>query len=455
MERTRAFATRIYDFLASVRLSLFLFGALAVTSIFGTIIPQDATFEQRLNQYGPRLNRLIELLDLGDMYHSWWFQLLLTLLAANLIICSVRRLPKTLKSLKAGRNLMGPARLQKMHSKAEIHLSLPPSEIQTKLASILDRRFSSCLWREQQGNWQAVAQKGRVGRLGVYFVHLSVLIILVGALIGSLFGFRGFVTIAENEAVEQINLRGKRAAVSLDFQVRCDKFSVDFYETGAPREFRSEISILEKGKVIMQAPVRVNHPVTYRGITFYQSTYGIEPSAITIRFKDLKSGGSQRLEVPFRQTVTIPGTRDRMVVMDFAENVGNFGPAFFVGLAPENEKPASAWIIANQPDFHGNRIGDFGISVLDYLKHYYTGLQVKKDPGVWVIYLGFCLILVSLIVALYISHRRVWLVLRPGSSGSRVLLAGNASKHPLAFQRELEQLIQEISALNQNGTFHD
>jgi cytochrome c biogenesis protein len=455
MNHRTALVERIHDFLASVRLTLFLFGALAITSILGTLIPQAATPEQLLKQYGPKLNALIELLDLADMYHSWWFQVLLVLLAVNLIVCSLRRLPKTLKVLRAGKDYLGASRIQKMHHNAEISFSSVPAETRSRVSPVLDRRFSSCLWREQNGTWQAVAEKGRFGRLGVYLVHASVLIILTGALVGSLFGFRGFVTIGENEVVDHVRLRGTGTILPLDFEIRCDKFHVEFYETGAPKEFRSEVSILEQGEIVEQAAIRVNDPFTYQSVTFYQSTYGTEPSGIVLQFRDLATGYTRNLEVPYREPVTIPGSRDRVVVMDFAENVGNLGPAFHVAVAPENGEPASTWIVVDEPEFHGNRIGTLGISVLEYLKSFYTGLQVKKDPGVWVIYLGFVLMLVSMIIALYVSHRRVWLVLKPAASGTRVLVAGNASKHPLAFAREFQHLVQEVEGLRPDGKTND
>jgi cytochrome c biogenesis protein len=223
---------------------------------------------------------------------------------------------------------------------------------------------------------------------------------------------------------------------------------VEFYDTGAPKEFRSDVSILEQGRVVKQAAIRVNDPLTHQGITFYQSTYGSNLNGIVLELKDLKTSESKRLQIPYRQTVTIPGTNDRLVVMDYRENVSNFGPAFFVGLALENQEPAGSWILAKQSEFHGNKIGDIGITVVEYFNSFYTGLQVRKDPGVWVVYIGFILMLLAMIIALYISHRRVWLVLSPASAGTRILVAGNSSKHPLAFKREFDKLVQEISDLD-------
>jgi len=205
---------------------------------------------------------------------------------------------------------------------------------------------------------------------------------------------------------------------------------------------------------VEQAAILVNDPLTFKGITFYQATYGSEPSDIMLQVKDLKTGEGRRLEVPFRETVMIPGTKDRLVVMDYAENVGNHGPALFIAAAREHQQPASAWILVKQPEFHGNRIGDLVVTVEGLQNSFYTGLQVKKDPGIWVIYAGFSLMLLSMLVALYGSHRRVWLLLDQASGGTKISLGGHSSKHEARFGREFTKLTQDIGDLSANRETH-
>ena len=449
-----AVSERIYQFFASVRLGLFLFGALAVTSVVGTLIPQESTVAQRLGEYGPKLSALIELLDLADMYHSWWFKVLVGLLGMNLIVCSLRRLPQTLTLIRGVTHTMDPARLEKMRFHERVQLPLPVPESQKVIAAHLSRRYSLCRWLEREDGWQAMAEKGRSSRLAVYFVHLGVLLVLGGALVGSMFGFRGFVTIPEQGTVDRILIGGKHRVFPLGFAVRCDKFTVDFYETGAPKEFRSDVSILEQGQVVEQTAIRVNEPFTFKGITFYQATYGSEPSAIVLRLKDLTTGATSRFEAPFREPFTIPGTKDRLVVMDYAENVRNHGPALLVAVARENQEPASAWILTKQPEFHGNRINDLALSVESFQRSFYTGLQAKKDPGVWIIYLGFTLMLLSMLVALYGSHRRLWFLLSSGARGTKIMVGGHSSKHQAAFEREFRKLTREVTDLGSHRNAH-
>jgi cytochrome c biogenesis protein len=385
------------------------------------------------------------------MYHSWWFRLLLGLLSINLIVCSLRRLPQTLALLRAGNHTMDPGRLEKMRLHKRVQLPLPVPESQKVIAAHLSRRYSLCRWLEWENGWQAMAEKGRSSRLAVYFVHLGVLLIFGGALMGSMVGFRGFVTIPEQGTVDRIVIGSKHQVLPLGFAVRCDKFAVDFYETGAPKEFRSDVSILEQGNVVEQATIRVNEPFTFKGITFYQATYGSEPSAIVLKIKDLTTGATKGFEAPFRETLTIPGTKDRLVVMDYAENVRNHGPAFLIAVARENQQPASAWILAKQPEFHGNRISDLALSVESFQNSFYTGLQVKNDPGVWIIYLGFTLMLLSMLFTLYGSHRRLWLLLSPGASGTKIMVGGHSSKHQAAFEAEFKKLAREVADLGAHG----
>jgi len=81
-----------WNFFSSVKLTVVVLLTLAATSVFGTLIPQMGSADRYMATYGAFTYRIFALLDLFDMYHSWWFELLLLLLAANIIICSVDRL---------------------------------------------------------------------------------------------------------------------------------------------------------------------------------------------------------------------------------------------------------------------------------------------------------------------------------------------------------------------------
>ena len=151
----------------------------------------------------------------------------------------------------------------------------------------------------------------------VYGVHISVLIVLVGALAGSYMGFKGTMNLAEGETSDKVMLAGGESVLELPFMVRCDKFDVSFYDTGAPKEFRSDLAIIDKGREVLKESVVVNDPLTYEGITFYQANYGNTLKGAEIELTDSDSGKKIVMDLPMLQPVNIPGTSDQLTITEY------------------------------------------------------------------------------------------------------------------------------------------
>ena len=127
-----------------------------------------------------------------------------------------------------------------------------PQQLKDTYQAFIARRFRHSQVEATENGFAIYGEKGRWTRFGVYTVHLSVVLLLIGGLIGSIFGFDGYVNIAEGESVQQIRLRNKPQMVQLDFAIRCDDFDVSFYDTGAPKEFRSSLTVLEQGRPVLK-----------------------------------------------------------------------------------------------------------------------------------------------------------------------------------------------------------
>ena len=127
----------------------------------------------------------------------------------------------------------------------------------------------------------------------------------------------------------------------------------------------------------------------------------------------MTAGVTQKLTLPYREVVPIPGTQDEVEVMQYQENFGNFGQAVAIVLLKEGQEPTGSWILADMPEFHGNRIQNYRIKVLQVEKAQYTGLQVKQDPGIWFVYLGFTVMLMGIGMTFYTSHRKIWVWASP------------------------------------------
>ena len=440
----RSFITNVWDLFCSLKLTLFLLISLALTSIIGTILPQGALPPEYVAQISPTKLQIYSKLGFFDMYHSWWFITLLYVFSVNLVCCSIKRLPHVFKYISEPTLVLGEGMRNSFALKKELSFSGSIEHGKERLAAFLGKEFSAPVITEHNGEYHLFAQKAAWCRLGVYVVHFSILVIFIGAIIGSLAGYKGFVSIVEGTSVNSFeNRSGQR--LPLGFEVLCEKFNVEFYSTGAPKEFRSILTILENGKPVpgySHVKVIVNEPLTYKGITFYQSSYGQASEGgehfITVTSRD--SGKIEKFTVQEGVPVTLKdGTTFKLIeatqeVRQFAP--GFSGPAARVEVTRKGGAPQTFIAFKDYPDVNAQR-GDsliFGYEGTNAKQ--YTGLQVAKDPGVWVVWLGCAMMVVGICIAFFMSHKRVWVVVSKGHAR----IYGNASKNPAAFQMQFEEI---------------
>lgn len=448
MEQKAGLLRSLYQSLASLKLTVFVFLTLAAASVVGTILPQKLTEMELQRQYGPTMVRLVEFLGLNDLYHTGWFQMLLLLLCLNLIVCTLERLPKTFKRIQHHDDQISPEKLLKFSCSSEIVAKLPRDEAEALISKVVSNEFASPRKLENPNGYSAVAEKGRWSPLMVYVVHVGVLVVLLGALSGSIFGFKGMMNLAEGETSAEVIPADGHQPIHLPFDIRCDKFQVSFYDTGAPKEFKSDLAIIESGKDVLKESIRVNDPLTYKGVTFYQASYGTILKQAEVELTDHDSGKVFKLTLPFREPTTIPGTKDRVTIVDYQQDLARFGPALGITVQKEGQsEPSGSWILVKVPEFHGNRIQNYQIKVGKTELTNYTGLQVKRDPGVLLVWLGFIAMLIGTGLTFYTSHRRLWIWAAPTSQGrtkTRIIIAGRASKNSLAFEAEFNQLFERL-----------
>ncbi|NNL76641.1 MAG: cytochrome c biogenesis protein ResB, partial [Desulfobacterales bacterium] len=322
----------IWKFFTSVRLTLVLLLTLAATSIIGTLIPQNESPQAYLKAFGAFLYRFFDLLGFFDLYHSWWFQTLMLLLALNVLICSVDRLSATWRIIFPERPKFNLARFRRLEQKEEFSQTGPSEELKKRYQAIISRKFHNSRVEETDSGYAIFGERGRWTRIGVYIVHLSVICMLVGGVIGSRFGFEGYVNLAPGDAAQQIRLRNSNQILPLDFIIRCDDFKVSFYPNGAPEEFRSSLSIIEKGKVLKSQDIIVNNPLHHRGISIFQASYGplpaqqqdiAIPDEFTLVFTSKATGMIYQKKATVGKTIKIPEGLGQFVVDEF-RNTYNF-----------------------------------------------------------------------------------------------------------------------------------
>lgn len=441
---------QIIDFFASVKLALVILIVLAVTSVIGTVIPQGEPAMTYIRRYGQGLWKMIRFFQLQDMYHSWWFLWLLLLFSVNLIVCSIKRFSTTWKVISAPPRGVNERLFETLpfHKKIRFSADLPATRQQVQAA--LGNKFKNFREMPVSSGLALFAEKGRFTRLGVYLVHFSILIILAGGIVGSLWGFKGFMELREGETKDHLLIRDTGEMKPLGFSVRCDRFSVSFYENGMPKEYRSDLTFTEKGREPQKASIRVNDPFTHQGITFYQSSWDQSLAAATVTLVAAGKTHEVRLTGE-QQPQAVPGTPYSLTLMRFANNLAEMGPALGLILSQGDKEVDHGWILINQPGWHGNRLGDYQITAKDLKTTLVTGMQVNRDPGIWFIWVGSILMLLGFLIAFYFSHQQVWVWLREKTDGQGKIrvdadLGATAHKNRSGFIFRLERLVTKLGS---------
>jgi len=428
----------LWEFFTSVKLAIFTFLALASTSIIGTIIPQNEPLGFYVERFGPRWATLFKYLDVPDMYHAWWFVSLLVLFSLNLIACSLDRIPNVVRILRKDNLAADVARLEKRGRSRHLLSSLPVEQAAARVRDLLAGSGWRFAAREREGGTLFFADKGGWTRFGVYTVHGSILVIFIGAIIGSIWGYKASVMIAEGTSTEQVYARDENhTPIPLGFKLRCDRFLLTYYDNGMPKDYISDLSVIQDGKVVLRKRIEVNDPLQYAGLTFYQSSYQPIENQYVIYLKNIDTGAFQNFIVMPRRQMRWPQEKVSFGIVERRnpDLVGRFQHKIW--FSDGNGKPVSFWVSENRPV----RLERPGATyTVEVKQRFATGLQVAKDPGVWPVYIGCSLMLLGLAVVFFMSHRRIWVWVRPEGAGSRIVLSGNANKNKEGLEKDLDNL---------------
>lgn len=429
---------QFWNFFSSVKLAIFTLCSLAATSIIGTIIPQGESASFYVNNYGAKTAHFFQVLDIPEMYYSWWFLGLLGILSTNLIICSFDRFPSVWKIITADNLGITPERVEKMSNCSKWEFGTNKLD-KIDLADMLKKGGWNATSRKLGDNELFFCEKGRWSRTGVYIVHLSILVIFVGAILGHFFGFKGSVMIPEMRSAQKVFGYKNEGTLQLGFEIRCNAFTIEFYDNGMPKEYRSSLTVLEDGKEVLTKDIEVNAPLTYKGITFYQSSYqGYQDFILNIT--DKSSGDSKIFTLPFQKQMSWD-EKDLHFGIINAEAVGQRVVRSKVWFKA-GENPASIeWLADNNQATFVSEAKEYTISAKQM---YATGLQVAKDPGVWVVYIGCGIMLIGLYMAFFMSHQRIWLYKKNGSAVPELWLSGSANKNKMGFSKGFIELKNRI-----------
>ena len=366
------------------------------------------------------------------------------------MVCSVERLSHTWKIIFPDRIRFNPDRFRKLKNFESFTVKRDFNLLSLHCETVLKKFCGKVIKKKTDSGLVMYAEKGRWTRIGVYVVHSSILLLLLGALIGNVFGFKANLRLDEGASSDTVMDAKHRVPVKLDFTIRCNDFDVKFYKNGAPEEYRSNLTIIENGRESLTTDIRVNHPLRYKGINIFQASYGTIPSdSVTLEIIDssdkstitrsLKPG--RKLELPGNGgTFTLDG------IVPHSDFMGhNLGQAFVGHIAGPDGKEIQIGLPVKFPSFDKMRRGRFAFVIKEFEKKYYTGLEITKDPGIYYVYAGFIMIIIGCWITFFMSHQSWFIELEPeGAESVRISLSGTSNRNPQGMKLKIRKLSNRL-----------
>lgn len=459
VEWYRMAGVRVWGFFNSLKLILFLLLTLAIVSVIGTVIEQGRPVEVYVEAYGKGWTSILLTLGLNDMYHTWWFTTLLVTLTTNIIVCTIDRFPTKWKTAFNDRVNVDARFIRNLGNNHMVNLSLGIDKVSVEVMAILRGKGYRVKKANGSEGISLYAWKGTIGRFGSDITHLSLITILIGSIIGSIYGFRDFSTIYEG---------GSQPIPKTGFQVRLDRFWIDYYETGQVKQYNSHLTVVEGGKEVLSKHIWVNEPMRYKGVWFYQSSYGmawdrVREVQLALKKKDNVVG--EPFVIKWGEMAHIPGTEMDVRLVDFVADFGfdsqtrtiysksmeHNNQAISLEVYERGKAISRPWLFLNYPGLiPAIPESEYDLVFLGYKGIPFTGLSITKDPGTNIVWVGSSLMAVGFILAFFIFHKRIWVRLRENSNDTEVYLGGMINKNRIMFEREFGELVERIKTLGVN-----
>ena len=279
--------SRSFEFLSSMPLAIILLCVVALSSMIGTVLEQNQSADHYLSILGPFWYKIFAALGLYNMYDSWWFTGVLAFLMLSVGLALVRHGPRVWRQTRPLQTPPAPAQMGGGFSIEGDAARLNADGIEQALRGQGFRELLRGV--NPEGAQLVFARKGRLSKLGFFLMHGGVIIIAAGGMVTSQFGFRGTMNIPEGSAddIVYVPAGDTYRQLKLPFKVRNDAFAIDYYNSGMPSDYRSDLTLLKGKQKLVSARVMVNQPLHYKGITLYQASFGDAGSPVTFVLTDL------------------------------------------------------------------------------------------------------------------------------------------------------------------------
>ena len=426
---------RLVALISDLRLAIVLLLVIAIASGVGTAIPQRETaeFYHRLYDPQPWLGLLpgegVLALQLDHIYSSSWFLGLLAWLALALLLCSWRRQWPALRASLRWIDYRKPRQLSKLSLAESLATDQPAASLE-KLGQLLEGKG----WQIRRQGDRLAARKGLLGKVGPLLVHAGMVVLMLGAAWGAVAGQRAEQYLAPGRSLELMDSRG-----SSKLTLALDNFSIQRDPAGRPEQFTSQLRILEGdgsgGSLLKQAEISVNHPLRFQGVTLYQADWAL--AAISLQL-----GRSPLLQLPLQ---SFPQLGEQVWGLVLPTRPDGSEPVL-LSLGSE-QGPVEVYgadgspLGQISPGGEALEVKGLPIRVAGVLPA--SGILLKRDPGVPLVYAGFAIALAGGGLSL-VATRQLWAIAEEGPGPGQLHVAGLCNRNLTGFAAELPQLLSQL-----------
>jgi cytochrome c biogenesis protein len=389
-----------------------------------------------------------------SVFDALWFNVLLYLLAVNLAACISTKIWRNLRLVFSKSHLEGPAQFRNFGNHAEFSTGSDAEAVAEKVAGRLKAKRFGVSRKDQYKALSFSAKKGLLNKLGSICLHLGVIVLFVGGLVSKKLGFAYH---------QDISIGGTVPVRERTFQIRVDDFRVLTNEKGEIRDFQSFLTVIQDGREIRKKMIEVNDPLVHEGIHFYQSSYQREPHRVDSVFLHVSfraNAVDTLLSVPFDEKVSLGASGFSLKTTDFfadfsmdikTKKVENRShehrnPAVRVLLYDKNDSIVlDRWLFFRHAGMHRDRDNDFQLTGEGYTPLYYTGLQVRENPGVPLVFAGIIMVSLGILLVFYVPVKYLWVRIEKDDNTSKVYIAGRSDRFKGGFEREFKAFVADLT----------
>jgi cytochrome c biogenesis protein len=424
MKQLKTIQKRILQVLTDLKFAISLFFLISFYGVCGSILEQERPAQYYIENYSvkkPFLNFLTSDLifnfGLDHIFSTWWFYTLIFVFGLSLITCSfTRQIPLFLFS--RGVRFFYSSNIPKNF---QIFETLKPVKTSFLTNLLLEKNY---LTIQKQG--AIYSYKGLIGRFAPLLVHLSLIIVLAGTMVASLSSFSAQELIPKSELFNiQNTIRKGTFSQFPKYTIRVNDFWITYNEEENIKQYFSNISVLGiNGTEKASQTISVNNPLQYKGLTIYQTDWDL----VALRLQ-LKNGIIKQIPlVPLEK-------QSKNWIANFQIDNNNYYIVVsnldgYVSLYDKDGQFLQQLELLDE-------ISDF--KLVDIIPR--TGLQLKMDAGVPIIYLGFFFLMLSIIAS---SKEFPELWISNDKHNKNIYVAGRTNRSQLAFDLELFKIFANL-----------